>query len=111
MASSYKRNTSGLIPFKKGQSGNPKGRPKKIPKLETLLAEVLGDTTEDGRNSKIKAVLEQLVTDATSKGSLFRTRAGEVLMDRVYGKAKEHKPKDEEENKPKQITGFKINKK
>lgn len=100
-----------LRPWPKGVSGNPKGRPKKIPKLEVLLAEVLGDATEDGKNSKIRKVLEQLVEDATSRGSMFRTRAGEVIMDRVYGRAKEQKIKDEEDNKPKQITGFKINKK
>jgi len=27
--------------FKKGQSGNPKGRPKKLPGLDELLTEVL----------------------------------------------------------------------
>ncbi len=29
--------------WKKGQSGNPAGRPKKLPELRELLANVLGD--------------------------------------------------------------------
>lgn len=104
-------NLGNLKPWPKGVSGNPKGRPKAIPKLEKLLAEALGSKTENGEGSKIKEVLDQLIGDATSKHSLFRTRAGEVIMDRVYGKSKESKAKDEEDNKPKQITGFKVNKK
>ena len=37
-------------PFKKGQSGNPNGRPKKIPELRELLANVLGDE-KDGKSA------------------------------------------------------------
>ena len=29
--------------FKPGQSGNPNGRPKKLPELDKLLADVLGE--------------------------------------------------------------------
>ena len=33
----------GNTQFKKGVSGNPKGTPKKIPQLDVLLADVLGE--------------------------------------------------------------------
>lgn len=70
-------------PFKKGQSGNPNGRPKKIPELNILLAEVLGEE-KDGINAA-KVILMALRAKA-SKGDV---RAAEVLLNRGYGKPKE----------------------
>lgn len=72
---------SGLKPFKKGQSGNPKGRPKKLPKLDELLADVLGE--EQGGIEAAKAILMALRKKAV-KGDV---RAAEALLDRAYGKA------------------------
>mgnify|MGYP003621004750 CR=1 FL=1 len=71
------------MPFKKGQSGNPKGRVPKIPELDKLLAEVLGEE-KDGIEAA-KAILMALRAKAT-KGDV---RAAEVLLDRAYGKAKQ----------------------
>lgn len=68
-----------LKPFKPGQSGNPKGRPKKLPEIDVLLAEVLGD--EDG--DEAKAILSALL----KKAKAGDVRAAEVLLDRAYGKA------------------------
>lgn len=65
--------------FKKGQTGNPKGRPKKIPELETLINEVFGD--EDA----MKAILISLQAQA-KKGNI---RAAEMILDRAYGKPKQ----------------------
>ena len=73
----------GAKPFKKGQSGNPKGRVPKIPELDKLLAEVLGEE-KDGIEAA-KAILMALRAKAT-KGDV---RAAEVLLDRAYGKAKQ----------------------
>ena len=70
----------GAIPFKKGISGNPKGKPPKIPKLDVLLAEVLGED-KDGITAA-KAILMALRAKAT-KGDV---RAAEVLLDRAYGR-------------------------
>mgnify|MGYP000971665446 CR=1 FL=1 len=67
----------------KGQSGNPKGRPKKIPELRELLANVLGDE-KDGK-SAAEAILMALRNKAI-KGDV---RAAELLLDRAYGKAKQ----------------------
>ena len=69
--------------FKKGQSGNPNGRPKKLPELDKLLADVLGEE-KDGITAG-EAILKALRAKA-SKGDV---RAAEVLLDRAYGKAKQ----------------------
>lgn len=74
---------TGAKPFKKGQSGNPNGAPKKIPQLDKLLAEVLGEE-KDGIDAA-KAILMALRSKAT-KGDV---RAAEILLDRAYGKAKQ----------------------
>jgi len=66
--------------FKPGQSGNPNGRPKKIPELNELLAEVLGEE-KDGKTAA-QAILAALRAKAT-KGDV---RAAEVLLNRAYGK-------------------------
>lgn len=78
------KNLEKRTPFKKGVSGNPKGRPKKLPDLEILLADVLGET-KDGKTAA-QAILMALRSKAT-KGDV---RAAEVLLDRAWGKAKNH---------------------
>lgn len=70
-------------PFKKGQSGNPNGRPKKLPELDKLLADVLGEE-KDGITAA-EAILKALRAKA-AKGDI---RAAEVLLDRGYGKARQ----------------------
>tara|TARA_R110000851_G_scaffold313710_1_gene475417 strand:+ start:328 stop:660 length:333 start_codon:yes stop_codon:yes gene_type:complete len=74
----------GAKPFKKGQSGNPKGAPKKLPEINQLLADVLGEE-KDGIEAA-KAILMALRAKAT-KGDV---RAAELLLDRAYGKSKQH---------------------
>lgn len=67
--------------FKKGVSGNPKGTPKKLPQLDVLLADVLGEE-KDGIEAA-KVILMALRSKAV-KGDV---RAAEALLDRAYGKA------------------------
>jgi hypothetical protein len=67
--------------MKKGETLNPHGRPRKLPELDKLLAEVLGDEKGD----VAKSILESLIKEA-KKGNV---RAAEVLLDRAYGKPKE----------------------
>jgi hypothetical protein len=69
--------------FKKGQSGNPNGRPKKLPELDKLLADVLGEE-KDGLTAA-EAILKKLRQMATT-GNL---RAAEILLDRGYGKPRQ----------------------
>jgi hypothetical protein len=64
-------------------SGNPAGRPKKLPELDKLLAEVLG--TEKKGVSEAQAIINALLTKA-KKGDV---RAAEVLLERGWGKVKQ----------------------
>ena len=73
----------GSTPFKPGQSGNPSGRPKKLPKIDDLLQDILG--SEEDSSSEAHAILKSLVTQA-KKGNV---KAAEILLDRAYGKAKQ----------------------
>lgn len=72
-----------LIPAKKGEIRNPNGRPKKLPALDTLIAEIMGEEKEG--ISAADAILRKLRQMAT-QGNL---RAAEILLDRAYGKAKQ----------------------
>lgn len=76
-------NEQNLKHFKKGESGNPNGRPRKLPELDKLLADVMGEE-KDGL-SAAEAILKALRAKAT-KGDI---RAAELLLDRAYGKAKQ----------------------
>jgi hypothetical protein len=80
-----KRNTSGIEPhkFKKGKSGNPNGRPKKLPEIDELMADVLSEE-KDGITAA-KVILMALRAKA-AKGDI---RAAEVLLNRGYGVPKQ----------------------
>jgi len=86
-ANKQKRNTSGLIPFRPGQSGNPGGRPKKLP-ITDALRRILSRRipAKDPRT----AIGEDLVAFAlirkAVKGDL---RAIAEIADRTEGKATE----------------------
>lgn len=69
--------------FKKGQSGNPAGRPKKLPELDALIGEVLGEE-KDGMTAAA-AILKKW-RQMAAQGNL---KAGEMLFDRGYGKPKQ----------------------
>ena len=66
--------------FKKGQTGNPKGRPK-LPDLKEAMAKVMAEE-KDGMTA-LEAILKALRMKA-AKGDV---RAAQELLDRGYGKA------------------------
>jgi len=70
--------------FKKGQTGNAKGRPPKLPALDELMNKVMGEMGESGLTA-MEAILKAQRTKA-AKGD---TRAAELLLDRAYGKSKQ----------------------
>jgi Family of unknown function (DUF5681) len=65
--------------FKKGQTGNPKGRPKKIPELEALINDVFGD----------QDAMKQILTSLQAQAKKGNIRAAEIILDRAYGKPKQ----------------------
>lgn len=84
------------MPFKKGQSGNEKtkfkkghkglpgaGRPRKLPRIEKLLADVLGEE-KDGMTAA-EAILKALRYKA-AKGDI---KAAQLILERAYGKPKQ----------------------
>lgn len=75
-----KGKTENLKPFPPGTTGNPNGRPKKLPGLDELLSECLGEN-----GGEAKAIINALIAKA-KKGDV---RAAEIILDRMYGKAKQ----------------------
>jgi hypothetical protein len=69
--------------FKKGQSGNPNGRPPILPDIAEAVAKVLADE-KDG-----KSALEAVFMALRSKAVKGDVRAAQELLDRAYGKAKQ----------------------
>lgn len=62
----HSRNTDGLIPWKPGQSGNPKGRPKRV-SFEALVNQIL-DERIPGEDKAIKReVLARIFVDELLK--------------------------------------------
>ena len=74
-----------IIPhkFKKGQTGNPNGRPRKLPELSKIMADILGD--EKNGLSTAERILKAIEAKAL-RGDI---KAAEMLLDRGYGKPKQ----------------------
>ena len=70
--------------WKKGETGNPNGRPKKLPALDVIMANVMGQE-KDGITAA-EAIIMKLREMAT-KGDI---KAAQLLLDRGYGKAKQN---------------------
>ncbi len=97
-------NESNLIPFVKGQSGNPNGRPKKfitllkdngyrVSEINDTIQNMMSMTMEELQavhENKDATILEKTIANAMhkswKKGSLYSL---ETLLTRVYGKPKE----------------------
>lgn len=76
-------NESNLRPaWRKGESGNPKGRPKQLPELRPMLARLLSEPTPEGVEAA-ELILRSLIAEA-AKGN---TRAAELILRRAYGDA------------------------
>jgi hypothetical protein len=77
-------NNENLKPFKKGDTRiNKKGRPPKLPKLDELMAELLGK--EDKGVTAAQKILKALYAKALAGD----VRAAELLLDRGFGKVKQ----------------------
>ena len=69
--------------MKKGETLNPNGRPKKLPELGKLMADILGD--EKNGLTTAERILKAIEAKAL-KGDI---KAAEMLLDRGYGKPKQ----------------------
>ena len=69
--------------WKKGETGNPNGRPRKLPELTKLMADILGD--EKNGLTTAERILKAIEAKAL-KGDI---KAAEMLLDRGYGKPKQ----------------------
>lgn len=79
------KNTTGLVPFKKGDDPrrNTAGRPK-LPDLTEVLTKVLADAPPGSGKSALEDILKE-VTRRAKKGNM---KAVEILLERAYGKPK-----------------------
>jgi len=69
--------------FRKGQSGNPRGRPSGSKNLKTLLNDALNEpvvVTEEGRRRKITK-REAIVTQLVNRSATADLRALKILLD------------------------------
>lgn len=80
--------------WKKGQTGNPQGRPKKIPAL-ALLSNIP------------EADWQKVISKIVTKAKAGNMRAAEILLDRAYGKPKQSMDFNGSFTAP--ITGMVIN--
>jgi hypothetical protein len=69
--------------WQKGQTGNPNGRPKKLPDLDRLMEKIMGEE-KDGITA-VEAILKRL----RQKAAQGDTKAANALLDRAYGKPKQ----------------------
>ena len=82
-----------LIPYKKGQSGNPAGRPKGSKNRSTIIREMLDmmvqvkdDKGDEVWQSNEYRMVQAIITKAIEKGDVA---AFNSIMDNVYGKLKD----------------------
>lgn len=62
---------------------NKNGRPRKLPDLDSLLIDVLGERVND------KEALKSILIGLRKKAIAGDVRAAELLLDRAYGKLKQ----------------------
>ncbi|CAB4153212.1 hypothetical protein UFOVP606_51 [uncultured Caudovirales phage] len=69
--------------WQKGESGNPNGAPKKIPELEKMLIDIMG---EEVNGIPAALIVLRALRKKAANGDV---RAIELLLDRSYGKIKQ----------------------
>jgi hypothetical protein len=83
-------NPKTLKPFKKGQSGNPKGRPKGIPNYMTIFLTAAKEIVKLKKLGKEPDdFLKALLVGAGKKALKGNYSFYKDIMDRLYGQAKQ----------------------
>lgn len=77
-----------LKPFKKGKSGNPKGKKKGCKNLKTRAIEILAAMSDDGEYSTpiCNAIIKVLENEEGTAKPSEVIKAGEFLRDAIEGK-------------------------
>jgi hypothetical protein len=78
------KSKTNLKPIVKGEVRNPNGAPRKLPKLDVILANVLGEENKDG-----KTAAEEIVEALKRQAKAGNVKASQLLLDRGWGKIKE----------------------
>jgi hypothetical protein len=81
-----KGKNSNLRPWKKGTSGNPKGKPRGSRNRSTIVRELLEADATDGAGGTIA---DQLVRALVKKASTGDVAAFRELMDSAFGKVRD----------------------
>lgn len=76
--------------FKKGQSGNPNGRPRILPELKEVMERLLSENITDNKSGKEIQILEAVLRTLQAKALKGDMRAIQELLDRFYGKPKQY---------------------
>lgn len=79
------RRLANLKPFKPGQSGNPKGRPKSVTLSEALRRELAKEDPENTEQSYAEKIAQMLVSQA-AEGNV---NAAKEIADRTEGKPRQ----------------------
>ena len=71
--------------FRRGQSGNPKGRPKGRKELPDILSKVINETVTVVENGRRKSItkLEAIVKQLVNKAAAGDTRATKLLVELI----------------------------
>lgn len=85
--------------FKKGQSGNPGGRPKKIPELQALFEKICSE--EKNGQTAMEAGLRRMFSSWINNGSV---EAGRLILQYAYGVPKQNAEASIEVQPPPNIT-------
>jgi hypothetical protein len=76
-------NPQNLKPFKKGKSGNPAGRPVKLPDIDEIISMVLMEESSN-KLTRAENIFRKMCIKAETD-----VRAAEMIFDRAYGKVKQ----------------------
>jgi len=69
--------------WKPGQTGNPKGQPRKLPRLDVILTHVLGHYEGEPEES---SPINEIITAMYRKAKKGNIQAANLLLDRYNGR-------------------------
>lgn len=78
------------MPFKKGQSGNPKGRPPKSEAVSDIFKTFLEEECEENKKTRVLNLVGRLYEIAMKHDPKDATPASKELLNRAYGQSPQH---------------------